>query len=73
MSELMRAQIVAEIMKLVRPEPVTLKHRPTIAELEALLNAEDEPDIPKGSALLGKKPDPTNGRDAPESSSTQRC
>lgn len=35
----MREAIVAEIMKLVRPEPTRLE-RPTIAELEKILNSE---------------------------------
>lgn len=34
-----REQIIAEIMKLVRPEPKPLE-RPTIAELEKILNSE---------------------------------
>lgn len=41
MSEELRAQIVAEIMSLVRPAPVALP-KPTIEELEKILNSEPE-------------------------------
>lgn len=48
----LRTLIVAEIMKLVQPEMKPLGHKPTIAELEAMLNEENPPKIninPDGS------------------------
>lgn len=53
----MREQIVAEIMKLVTPQMVPSDKKPTIAELEAILNSEDQPNIsiaPDGSFLVEK-------------------
>lgn len=35
--DILREQIVAEIMKLVRPAPVPMDHKPTIDELEKML------------------------------------
>lgn len=37
----MREQIVAEIMKLVRPAPVPMDHKPSIAEIEKMLNSDN--------------------------------
>lgn len=48
----LRSAIVAEIMKLVRPDPRFLAKRPTVSELEAILNSDEERDIqinPDGS------------------------
>lgn len=38
----LREQVVAEIMKLVRPTPVPMDHKPTIDELEKMLNSDSE-------------------------------
>lgn len=38
----LREQIVAEIMKLVRPAAVPMDHKPTIDELEKMLNGDDQ-------------------------------
>ncbi len=60
----LRSKIVAEIMKLVRPDSVVVLERPTIAELEAILNAEEEPDIhlnPDGSISARPKQTVTVG------------
>lgn len=62
MSEL-RAQVVAEIMKLVRPEPVNIG-KPTIEELERILNSDDPGRInlaPDGSATMQPRSSVTVG------------
>lgn len=55
----LREQIIAEIMKLVRPAPTTPGRRPTIDELEKMLNA-DENSVasinPDGSVSLRPPP-----------------
>lgn len=56
----MRDEIIAEIMTLVRPPPHKMEPRPTIEELEKILNSEDKRDItiePDGS--ISVRPDHT--------------
>jgi len=38
----LREQVVAEIMKLVRPAPIPMDRKPTIDELEKMLNSDSE-------------------------------
>jgi hypothetical protein len=55
-----RETIVAEIMKLVRPDPIPMKERPSIDELEKILNSESEDAVtinPDGS--VSRLPPPT--------------
>jgi hypothetical protein len=58
-----REIIVAEIMKLVRPDPIPMKERPSIDELEKILNSESEDAVtinPDGS-VSRLPPPPTVG------------
>ncbi len=55
----LRQEIVAEIMKLASPPPLPLDHRPTIDELEKMLNADPESVTsinPDGTVSVRPKP-----------------
>lgn len=56
--ELLREMIVAEIMTLVRPEPRELKPKPTIDELERMLNSTDplEIDLRSDGSIYARPP-----------------
>lgn len=54
---MLREQIVAEIMKLVTPAIVPMDHKPSIEELEKILNSDEVPKIhmqPDGSISTEK-------------------
>ncbi|HEY1806053.1 MAG TPA: hypothetical protein VGG45_16385 [Terracidiphilus sp.] len=52
---MLKEQIVAEIMKLVRPAMIPMDHKPTIDEIEKMLNSDNPKRIsiaPDGSAVM---------------------
>lgn len=54
-----RAEIITEIMKLVRQPMVPMDHKPTITDIEAMLNSESAPPIyinPDGSVSVEPPP-----------------